>query len=269
MVGTAIIPQDYTDKDGDLIPGAEERVIKRGGTADIAGQFGGNAQTFDPRLNVSSEQSMESFRLATETYSKLSQKERAMTSVGALAVSINTMMANKNKPVVSAAESIVAETFNSQTPTPEQTVTRNKPPKTRSRIATKQEQPAVDFNRQIRRAMASLDIPGLDVVPGEPWIDVELRYTEESRPIAHKFKVHWATVMRDAYGQINKVTVTFDSRWGAFGFSPSQINFTGESMQVILNEAGEDTQSATVFEALRGCFVADVGVFHTVIFASL
>lgn len=265
-IGKAILPKDYTDDDGDLLPGAEDRVVKEGDAMDLSWQFGGSPQTFDPRVQVSSEQSAKAFAMAVEEFKKLPPEARGSTSVGAIAVGINTMLANKNRPVVSATERLVSELVNDEPSRPKMDAQR---PRTKSRIAVKQDSKPADFDKQVRRAMASLDIPGLDIVPNEPMISVELRYTESSRPVSHRFQVHWATVTRDVSGRVNKVNLSFDGRWGDFDFVPSRISFSDEPMQVILLEAGEDPQSATVFEAMRGAITADLGVFHVVTFTGL
>jgi hypothetical protein len=263
-VGKAILPKDYTDDEGDILPGAEDRIIKEGETADLSWQFGGGSQTFDPRAQVSPEQSAKAFAMAVEEFKKLSPEERKSTSVGAIAVSINTLLANKNKPVTSAAERLVSKLLDDEPSRPP--MEPRKQSKVKSKIAVKQENKPADFDKQIRRAMSTLDIPGLDIVAIEPMIDVELRYTEASQPVSHKFKVHWATLAKDVSDRIVKVNLTFDGRWGDFDFNPSRISFSDESMQVILMEAGDDPQSATVFDAMRGGMTADLGVFHIVTF---
>lgn len=263
-VGKAILPKDYTDDEGDILPGAEARIIKEGETADLSWQFGGGSQTFDPRVQVSQEQSAKAFAMAVEEFKKLSPEERKTTSVGAIAVSINTALANRNKPVVSAAERLASKLVADETSRPD--MEPRKQSKVKSKIAVKQESKPVDFDKQVRRAMSTLDIPGLDIVANDPMIDVELRYTEASQPVAHKFRVHWATITRDVSGRINKVNLAFDGRWGEFDFSPSRISFSDDPMQVILTEAGDDLQSATVFDAMRGGMTADLGVFHIVTF---
>jgi hypothetical protein len=248
-IGTSILPKGYTDKDGDVNPGADDRVLKKGEAIDISGQFGGGSSTFDPRARGSTEQAMEAFRLANEAYDKLSEEDRDRTSVAALAVSINTMLARKAEQ---QAASVSADN------------TGDKMKKKKSNISQKHTG-SVDAATQIARAMSTLRIPGLGVVPFDPLIHVEVRYLDGSQPVSHQFSVHWADIVRNAYGGVSRATVTLDTRWGAIDFVNTDIPFVdGDFMQVILQEDG-DTEVIS-FDALRGKIVAELGVFQLITF---
>lgn len=296
---TEILPENYSDEYGQVSPGIKTEIKgQQLSTSDLLDGVEGVA-THTPQVS-DNELAARAFELAKEEFGKLPSNKREGTSPGAIGMKIfddlKRQAAMEAKIATSAAQQPITDSRPKSkmiTSTPKSQPKRVVRRKVVKKVAppTQQEQietPAPVSNIQVRTKpkaevpsdpFSGLQIPQLGVEPVH--MDIEVGIEWESTGDAGEglneetalINCNWAIIDQDDNGNISQVAIIRDKRHKQLDQLPS-IPFTDNgtmNVYVAVELPPSDTpdqpshHAAAQFEAIKGMFTVEFGVFEIVI----
>jgi hypothetical protein len=214
------------------------------------------------------------YKMACKRYKALSFEERKQTSVGAIAMMISQELHDKRQQEAA----MKALKFSSEANKPmtkrvvKKVVKRKKPALAGAAIGevNPQFQQPTKPSKLVRNVVAVaeppkadfrvLGIPGLGPNVQEADIAVSMRYLENNRPVEQMFAAHWASLDQNSDGRVISADLVIDTRDGLLRDIPAFKAGLEQTMDVTISTEDDEIE----FEAIRGMFQTNFGVFHLV-----
>jgi len=276
-IGVEIIPEGYGDYKSDVAD-TNAKTVKKGKRISSKTL---TEQIDAPGLNtknvhVDNDLAIEAFNRAKLIYDSLSLDERKETSHGYLATTIaqqlqterNTIRANASSGRRAVPVKKTSRQKSAISLAPSTTVPAMKPK--RKTVQTSKPSTALAESRHVVRKATvtkdrqanpfkSLGIKDLGPTPIPADVTIILTYTHRNIPMEHVFSGHWVMLKEDEHGQVLEADIVIDLRDETADTPPEIPLVDNATMQVaILFNDDEET----VFEAIRGMFRVDFGVFQ-------
>lgn len=285
-IGVEIIPEGYGDSKSDVVD-VNAKTTKKGARISAAAltEYGKEAHLSAATVHVDNDLAIEAFNRAKLIFEKLPLDEKKGTSHGYLATTIGQQLQLERNEAIAKSRA-------SRSVTPKKKPTNTKrsfslAPSTPPAIKPKRkkvsaaapkvvEAEVVPSSRHVVRRSASpkpkvdnpfrcLGIKDLREEPIPADVTVILSYTFRNVPVEQVFTAHWVMIKEGDDNEILEADIVIDVR-DETAELPPDIPFVDNATMEVSIWLTEDEETA--FEAIRGMFRVEFGVFQILKFVA-
>lgn len=281
-IGMEIIPEGYGDSKSDVVD-VNAKTIRKGARISAAAltEYGKEGHLSAATVHVDNDLAVEAFNRAKLIFDGLSLDEKKNTSHGYLATTIGQQLQLERNETVAKSKASRSVTLKKKPTTTKRPLslapsTPAPKPKRKKVSAVPDKQPtAVPSRHVVRRSKPAkpksadpfrcLGITDLKEEPIPADVTVILSYTYRNVPVEHVFSGHWVMIKEDDNDQILEADIVIDVR-DETAELPPDIPFVDNATMQVSIWLTEDEETA--FEAIRGMFRVEFGVFQILKFVA-